>query len=74
MQKSRMALVRLFRGALARGEAKVKRMPRRPLNMMLCLVQHDTHHRGQICMLARALGHRLSQDDVMRIWGWKRLP
>jgi hypothetical protein len=23
--------------------------------------------------LARALGHRLSKDDVMRIWGWKNL-
>jgi uncharacterized damage-inducible protein DinB len=43
------------------------------VNIMIYLIQHDAHHRGQICALARALGHRLSQDDVMRIWGWKSL-
>jgi uncharacterized damage-inducible protein DinB len=36
-------------------------------------VEHEAHHRGQICRLAGALGHRLSADDVMRIWGWKKL-
>jgi hypothetical protein len=44
-------------------------MPRRTVNMMIYLIQHD----AQICALARALGHRLSKDDVMRIWGWKSL-
>jgi uncharacterized damage-inducible protein DinB len=74
LQQSRQALTELFRAALARGEARVKRMPRRTVHMMLYLIQHDAHHRGQICVLARALGHRLSQDEVMRIWGWKKLP
>ena len=32
-----------------------------------------THHRGQICMLARQLGHKISREDVMRLWGWKKL-
>jgi uncharacterized damage-inducible protein DinB len=35
---------------------------------------HDAHHRGQITLRARELGHVFSGDDVMRIWGWKRLP
>ncbi len=72
--QSQKALSGLFRGSLQRGEARIKGMPRRTVNMMVYLIQHDTHHRGQICMLARALGHRLSKDDVMRIWGWKKLP
>ncbi len=74
LQKSRTALTRVFKASLDRGEIRVKGMPRPTVNMMLYLVQHDAHHRGQICALARALGHQFSQDDVMRIWGWKKLP
>jgi len=74
LRESRLALRGLFSESLQRGEARVKGMPRRTVNMMAYLIQHDSHHRGQICMLARALGHRLSNDDVMRLWGWKKLP
>ena len=73
LRQSREALMTLFREALTQGRPRVKRMPRRTVNMMTYLIQHDAHHRGQICALARALGHRLSKDDVMRIWGWKSL-
>ena len=74
LQQSRKVLVELFKEALANDKARVKGMPRRTVDMMVYLIQHDTHHRGQICMLARALGHRLSKDDIMRIWGWKKMP
>jgi uncharacterized damage-inducible protein DinB len=74
LRQSREALTGLFRGALARGESRVKGMPRRSVNMMLYMVQHEAYHRGQISTLARALGYRLSKDDVMRMWGWKKLP
>ena len=73
LRLSREALMTLFRDALTQGRPRVKGMPRRTVNMMIYLIQHDAHHRGQICALARALGHRLSKDDVMRIWGWKSL-
>jgi uncharacterized damage-inducible protein DinB len=74
LRESRVALTSLFSGALARGDARVKGMPRRVVNMMVYLVQHDAHHRGQISTLARTLGHRFSTDDANRIWGWKKLP
>ena len=73
LRQSREALTTLFREALTQGQPRVKGMPRRTVNMMIYLIQHDAHHGGQICALARGLGHRLSQDDVMRIWGWKIL-
>jgi hypothetical protein len=41
--------------------------------MIAYLMQHDAHHRGQICMLARDLGHQFTGDDTMRIWGWKAM-
>ena len=73
LRQSRDALTDLFGRALGAGNARVRGMPRRTVNMMLYLVQHDAHHRGQISMLVGALGGRLSKDDVMRIWGWKKL-
>ncbi|MGH9372862.1 MAG: DinB family protein [Vicinamibacterales bacterium] len=73
-RESNETLMTLFRGSLARGEARVKGMPRRVVNMMIYLLQHDAHHRGQICSLARSLDHEFSKDDIMRLWGWKKLP
>jgi uncharacterized damage-inducible protein DinB len=71
-QRSTEDLVRLFESALESRLARVKGMPRRVVDMLVYLIQHDAHHRGQICLLARSLGHTFSGDDTMRLWGWKR--
>jgi uncharacterized damage-inducible protein DinB len=67
------ALTTLFRESVARGEVRVKGVPRRSVNMMAYLIQHDAHHRGQIMMRANELGHAFATEDVMRIWGWKKM-
>jgi uncharacterized damage-inducible protein DinB len=67
-------LARLFDTALAARRARVKGMPRRVVNMLTYLMQHDAHHRGQMCGLARDLGHEFRSEDTMRIWGWKAMP
>jgi len=74
LRQSRETLGGLFRETLGHDQSRVKGMPRRSVNMIFYLVQHEAHHRGQICRLARTLGHEFSGDDVMRIWGWKKLP
>ena len=35
-------------------------------------VAHEAHHRGQLCMLARQLGHRLPAEVTSGIWQWKK--
>jgi uncharacterized damage-inducible protein DinB len=67
-------LAHLFETAFAARQARVKGMPRRAVNMLAYLIQHDAHHRGQICALARDLGHEFKSEDTMRMWGWKALP
>jgi uncharacterized damage-inducible protein DinB len=74
LRASTTALAKTFRAAFSSGRARVKGQPRRAVNMLTYLVQHDAHHRGQISALVRDLGHEFSRDDVMRIWGWKTLP
>ena len=34
------------------------------------LVAHDSHHRGQITMLARQVGHPLPQKVIFGMWEW----
>lgn len=48
-------------------------MPRRTIDMLAFLMQHDAHHRGQIGVLAGDLGHSFSGDDKVRLWGWKAI-
>jgi uncharacterized damage-inducible protein DinB len=73
LKQSTEDLAALFEAAFAAGRPRVQGMPRRAVNMLVYLIQHDAHHRGQICMLARDLGHAFSSDDTMRIWGWKAI-
>ena len=74
LRQSTTDFLALFEAALAARQARVKGMPRRLVNMLLYLIQHDAHHRGQIFMLAKSLGHEFRGEDVMRVWGWKTLP
>ena len=34
-------------------------------------VAHEAHHRGQLVLLARQLGHRLPREAVAGLWQWK---
>ncbi len=34
------------------------------------LIAHDAHHRGQVTMLARQIGHSLPQKAMFGMWEW----
>ena len=74
LRQSTNQLASLFERAFQTDRARVKGMPRRAVDMLIYLVQHDAHHRGQMCTLARDLGHEFATDDMTRLWGWKALP
>jgi uncharacterized damage-inducible protein DinB len=59
-------LAHLFEAAITARQTRVKGMPRRVVNMLAYLMQHDAHHRGQICVLARDLGHEFRSEDTAR--------
>ena len=73
LRQSTEDLAHLFESAIVARQARVKGMPRRAINMLAYLIQHDAHHRGQICVLARDLGHKFPSEDTMRFWGWKAI-
>ena len=39
-------------------------------HVLTYFVAHEAHHRGQLVMLGRQLGHRLPQDAVNGLWQW----
>lgn len=39
-------------------------------HVLAYFVAHEAHHRGQIVMLARQLGHRLQQEATNGLWQW----
>ena len=41
-------------------------------HVLTYFVAHEGHHRGQIVMLARQLGHRLPGDITAGIWQWNK--
>jgi uncharacterized damage-inducible protein DinB len=41
-------------------------------HVLTYFVAHEGHHRGQIIMLARQLGHRLSTEVTGGVWQWNK--
>ena len=41
-------------------------------HVLTYFVAHEGHHRGQIVMLARQLGHRLPADISAGLWQWSK--
>jgi len=64
---SRDAMLELLRTALV-TTGKVKNSPPDVAHFLAYQIGHDAHHRGQICMLARQLGHKLPKGVEFGMW------
>jgi uncharacterized damage-inducible protein DinB len=49
-----------------------RNLPLDVAHVLTYFVAHEGHHRGQIVMLARQLGHRLSNDISGGLWQWNK--
>jgi uncharacterized damage-inducible protein DinB len=69
LEDSRKALASLISRALE-GNGKIKNFRPDVAGFAGYLIAHDAHHRGQIAMLARQIGHPLPQKAMFGMWEW----
>lgn len=69
LRESHAALARILDLGLATG-GKVAGFPPDAMHFLGYFLAHDAHHRGQICLLARELGHALPKEVVIGMWHW----
>jgi uncharacterized damage-inducible protein DinB len=63
------AMADLLRQALA-TDGRIKGFKPDAAGFIGYLISHDAHHRGQATMLARQVGHPVSQKVMFGMWEW----
>jgi uncharacterized damage-inducible protein DinB len=69
LEQSRAALSALIKSALD-GDGRIKNFKPDVVGFIGYLIAHDAHHRGQMSMLARQVGHPLSKKAMFGMWEW----
>jgi len=76
LARSSEGMIALIRLGVARGgsvpSATWQNFPTDVVHFLNYFVAHEAHHRGQLCMLARQLGHRLPVEVTGGLWQWKK--
>lgn len=75
LERSSKGIIDVIRLGAARGgtipAATWQNFPTDLVHFLNYFVAHEAHHRGQLCMLARQLGHRLPTELTAGLWQWK---
>ena len=71
LERSSKGIVRLLELGMDRG-GKIPGFPGVVVRFLSYFTTHEGHHRGQITMLARQLGHRLPGDVTAGLWQWSK--
>ncbi|HEX6717712.1 MAG TPA: DinB family protein [Pyrinomonadaceae bacterium] len=76
LKRSSEGMIALIRLGMARGgavpPATWQNFPTDLVHFLNYFVAHEAHHRGQLVMLARQLGHRLPPEVTAGLWQWKK--
>jgi uncharacterized damage-inducible protein DinB len=76
LSRSSEGITRLIQLGVARGgvvpRAAWQNFPTDLPHFLSYFVAHEAHHRGQLVMLARQLGHRLPSGVTAGLWQWNQ--
>ncbi|HET9712865.1 MAG TPA: DinB family protein [Pyrinomonadaceae bacterium] len=76
LERSSRGMIELIRLGLSRDgaipPATWQNFPTDLVHFLSYFVAHEAHHRGQLVMLARQLGHRLPVEVTAGLWQWKK--
>jgi uncharacterized damage-inducible protein DinB len=73
LKASATAMEKLLEKALEDPSGKVPNFKPDVVSFVGYLIAHDSHHRGQIAMLARQLGHPVTPKATFGLWEWGTL-
>jgi uncharacterized damage-inducible protein DinB len=73
LRNSAAAISKLIEKGLADPAGKVPNFKPNVVAFVGYLIAHDAHHRGQIAMLARQLGHAIPAKTGFGMWEWGTL-
>jgi len=76
LSRSSEGIIALIQIGVARGgavpRAAWQNFPTDLVHFLSYFVAHEAHHRGQLVMLARQLGHRLPAGVAAGLWQWTK--
>jgi len=76
LERSSKGIIDVIQLGAARGgaipAATWQNFPTDLVHFLNYFVAHEAHHRGQLCVLARQLGHRLPTEVTAGLWQWKK--
>ena len=76
LERSSSGMIELIKLGAARGgnvpPADWQNFPTDLVHFLSYFVAHEAHHRGQLVMLARQLGHKLPKDVTAGLWQWNK--
>jgi uncharacterized damage-inducible protein DinB len=73
LKASAAAIEALLANALEDPSGRVPSFKPDVVHFVGYLIAHDSHHRGQICMLARQVGHGVPAKAGFALWEWGTL-